>query len=394
MPRELVRDGLAEDRAGRIEQDHGGVRPTELARARPPPAPGAGPCPHRHRRCSRRPSGGGRDPTPRRSWTRTVARPRSRIRPGMLSRSGPSTIAGKSVRTSTSSAISRRRGCGPEAAAARVRLAGTASSASSRSARPPGRTARPMRVARPRADASPWVRVPFGGWADPWASAASSDGGPRADVVLVVDRPGVEVQRIACPRSSRRDRARAPVTMPPYAGHVDLAARTAHDEHLGAAGAVDVTIVPRSSPVPSSGRRAPRARGRTTGRARAARPARRSRGTRSRRDSAASRSGTSRKLQPPARPVRDGRCLVDGQRLAGALHDTAARPTMNRSSGRSVSSSTRTWPRSPRRPRTSATTRRAGRLRRRRRRPAGDTGRRRISGAGSQDGLALRRSRG
>ena len=55
------------------------------------------------------------------------ARPRSRIRPGMLSPSGPSTIAGNSVRTSTSSGIRRRvAGAAPAEPGARGSRAGPA----------------------------------------------------------------------------------------------------------------------------------------------------------------------------------------------------------------------------------------------------------------------------
>ena len=66
-------------------------------------------------------------PQSRRSWTRIVARPRSWMRPGMLAASGPSTIAGKSVRT-------RSRGVTVEAlrVGSAARRAGRRSGAGSR----------------------------------------------------------------------------------------------------------------------------------------------------------------------------------------------------------------------------------------------------------------------
>ena len=58
-------------------------------RAPPRRRRGAGPCRPRRRTCSRRPSDAVPRPQRRRSWTRTSARPCSRIRPGMLSHRGP-----------------------------------------------------------------------------------------------------------------------------------------------------------------------------------------------------------------------------------------------------------------------------------------------------------------
>ena len=99
-----------------------GMRAGGGRRGRPRPAPGAGPC-RRRRRTARRPRERWRPrPHSRRSWMRIVARPRSWIRAGMLSPSGPSNMPGKSVTTSTSSVMARR----PAVAPRDVRGAGVA----------------------------------------------------------------------------------------------------------------------------------------------------------------------------------------------------------------------------------------------------------------------------
>ena len=86
---------LAEDLADRIEQDRRRVRAPQGVDARPPPARGAGPCPLPRRTARRRRRGAGRAPTRAGRGRGSSARPRSWIRPGMLSDSGPSSIAGK-----------------------------------------------------------------------------------------------------------------------------------------------------------------------------------------------------------------------------------------------------------------------------------------------------------
>ena len=139
---------LPERLARRIHQDHDGVRaPERLERRRDDVRP------EDHARApavrvvvdrpvlARGPTAAGRGPGP-------SARPCSRIRPGMLSRSGASTIAGNSVRTSTSRVIGRVVGGGsagrdgrPGGSAVRRRLglgfglpAGSGSSAGGRGA--------------------------------------------------------------------------------------------------------------------------------------------------------------------------------------------------------------------------------------------------------------------
>ena len=95
--------------AGRVEQDRPSNRAAAARRAPPRPAPAAGPCPRPRRTCSRRRSGGARAPSGAGRGPARSRGPRSWIRPGMLSASGPSTIAGKRVRTSISRS-SRRLG--------------------------------------------------------------------------------------------------------------------------------------------------------------------------------------------------------------------------------------------------------------------------------------------
>ena len=102
--------GLAEDLAGRVEQDRrasraGGAASSAAAigsgrmtMPAPPPYGASSTL-----RC--RPS-----PHSRRSWVRIVTRPRSWIRPGMLAASGAATIAGNSVRTSISRSWVRTSG--------------------------------------------------------------------------------------------------------------------------------------------------------------------------------------------------------------------------------------------------------------------------------------------
>ena len=108
---------LAEHLAARVEQDGERLRARGARRALARPAPAGGPSRRPRRtgvsstlRCRPRPQR-------RRSWTRTSTRPRSCVRPGMLSDSGPSTIAGKRQTTSISRVMAspspprrRRRG--------------------------------------------------------------------------------------------------------------------------------------------------------------------------------------------------------------------------------------------------------------------------------------------
>ena len=176
------------------------------------------------------------------------------------------------------------------------------------------------------------------------------------------------------PRSGREAR-----DDPLDAGHVDLAARPAHDEHLGAAGAVDLDDAAELRRRPSPARRGPRARaevpaaglarllGRLDLEVGAAQPVRRL------------AVGDLGEAEPPAGAVGDGRRLDDGERPRRPSSMYSVSPTPKRSSGRSVRISIRTWPRSPRRPRTSPTVRRAGR--------AG------ASGPGAASPLRLRGSR-
>ena len=99
---EIRRARLAEDLADRIEQDHGRVRRGAARRARRPPARAAGSSPLPRRTARRPPSGAGRCPTRAGRGCGPWRGPAPGSGPGCSAASGPSNIAGKSVRTSMS----------------------------------------------------------------------------------------------------------------------------------------------------------------------------------------------------------------------------------------------------------------------------------------------------
>ena len=131
-------------------------------------------------------------PQPRRSWMRTLARPCSWIRPGMLWASGPSNIAGKRVRTSMSRVMrpcpaARRarqlaEASGPAASASLGSLGGLGRSrrlgALLRASRPAARRLRSVGIRRPR---SPRPQVERLGIDDDLATSRREDPDERAN---------------------------------------------------------------------------------------------------------------------------------------------------------------------------------------------------------------------
>ena len=207
----------------------------------------------------------------------------------MLCESGPSIIAGKSVRTSISRVMVRARG-GRPAPARRASSALAGLRARGDAAFPRGPAWRPRSVG---------VRAPFLGRSK-------------------VERLRVHDDLAAARREDPDER--------PHRRHVERAVRpAAHDVDLVLGDAVDVLDDPELRPVDA-------AHGHpehlvpvdlAAGQVRLG-PDRRSRGTRPRRVSAASRDVDLAEPDPPAGPVRDGLGRRDRQRLVGALAEEHA----------------------------------------------------------------------
>ena len=155
-------------------------------------------------------------PHSRRSWMRIAARPCSWIRPGMLSASGPSNIAGNSVRTSISRVMRRVRrlgGLGRDErrrprAPRRARRGRRRLGARRRAPSPAARRLRPVGVGRPRSRRPQVERL---GVDDDLAAARREDPDERADG-RQVERCRTARRRRCRPRSRRRGRCR--VTRP------------------------------------------------------------------------------------------------------------------------------------------------------------------------------------
>ena len=265
-------------------------------------------------------------PQRRRSCSRISARPRSRVRPGMLSDSGPSSMPGKRQTTSISSVmappvawrLAARRLAEPPLPCRDQRGFrrgfGSAPAARRRPAHRP--------AARPRS-----------------STASSTTSSPRsgAKVVITSRTAGTSNSPAGPPRTTYTSFSPARYTS---------------------------ATVP-SSPAGANHGRSRRSRRASTPRRRRGPPIGRPRSRGSSRAGARqrARSGTSRKRHPPARPVLDGAAratTVSGSRVA--LEVRARCPAANRSSGRSVRTSTRTAPWRPCRPRTRPTTSRVGSL--------------------------------